>query len=247
MSINLIVISRNPNSETYIDNIKSYEITSLNDTHIIYPNDTSYETGLILPVLNTDAYNLIIYDWSTSLLSKESIQNLLQEIMTKNSDVVYLGKYLDTCNKYQIQSNIENISLVRGSDPIGFNAILINPSFTVQLKNELESKTYYTISYAISVLNIENSINTLAVSPNMFVYNPLYNNIDSSKSYNIRTEECQGITSQITPPSDNNLNIFWILVIVIIVALLIYLSVNFTSFGKYWVEKTTSVQVVPGK
>jgi hypothetical protein len=55
--------------------------------------------------------------------------------------------------------------------------------------------------------------------------------IDLSKSYNVKTTECQGITSQVIPPSDNNLLIFWIILIIIGVCLIIWLLLNFTSFG----------------
>lgn len=229
MSINLIIISRNNGSENYIDNIKSYNITTPENTNVIYPTDSVLETTLIIPLLRNDIQNLIIYDWSTTLST--TLNNQLTEIMTKTYDIVYLGKYLDTCNKYLLQSQISNVSLVSGTDPVGFNAVLMTGAFAERLKQEMESKTYYSIIYAIQAIQLASTITSLAISPNLLTYNPLYINIDSSKSFSVKSEECQPLTSQITPPSDNQLDAFWILLIIIGIAILIFILVKYTSFG----------------
>lgn len=235
MSITLIVISKNANAQPYIDNILSYNMALSDKTTVIYPTESQSETSLVTPLLNTSegAFNLIIYDWSKSLILTPNISSILSSIITKmqtlSTDITYLGKYLDTCSKYSINSNIENIQLVSGTEPIGFNAVLMSSSFSQKLKNELEANQYSSIMYGISNLGLTNTINSLATSPNMFIYNPLYNSIDTSNSYSVKTTECQPLSSQMTPPSDNSLTIFWILLIFFVIAVIFILVVNFTN------------------
>jgi hypothetical protein len=236
MSNKLIIISRYGN-ETYINKIKSYNLVPEVDTVVIYPTDTVYETTLILPELTGYTNYIIIYDWSVSLESSPStsISNILSSsvIVDNGYDIVYLGKYLDTCSKYNLNSNIDNFSLVTGSDPIGFNSIVISSSYAAKLTTELQNSTYFSISYAIANLNVvaESPYIVYAVSPNLFVYNPLYNSIDLSKSYSAKTTECQSDNSQIIPGSDNNLVIFWIIIIIIGICLILWLLLNYTTFG----------------
>jgi hypothetical protein len=227
MDINLIIISRYSNTE-YLNHIQQL-LNFIPNPKIIYPNDNTYETSLIIPELVTDKYNLIVYDSSTSLSG--TLQDDIEKVLLVNSEVVYLGKYLDTCSNYSVNQDINNFTLVNGTDPVGFNAVLLSGEFTDKLIPYLQSGKYYSIAYAINNYKVENDIVEYATSPNIFVYNPLYNSIDLSKSYNVKTTECQGITSQITPPSDNNLVIFWILLIVIGVCLIFWCLLNFTSFG----------------
>jgi len=230
MSINLIIISRNPDASAYIQNIKDYNIAPIGDTNIIYPDSNNYETTLILPLLDETKYNLIIYDWSTT--QNVNLNSIINDIITtKTFDLVYLGKYLDTCNKYLTNSNIQNITFVSGTEPIGFNAVLLSPTFTGKLKTEMQTNSYYSIIYAIQNISFNSSVAYFALSPNLFVYNPLYNQIDASKAYGAKTEECQPFTSQITPPSDNQLEVFWIIVIILAIALILWFLVGFTTFG----------------
>jgi hypothetical protein len=229
MSINLIIISRNSGAESYVNNIKSYNITDEANTHVVYPSSSETEASLVAPLLNSGVPNLVIYDWSTTLVS--DISSTINDILLKTFDIVYLGKYLDTCNKYSPDSTVSNITMVVGTDPVGFNAVLMTGDFAAKLKTELETNTYYSVIYAIQTININSPINALATAPNLFTYNPMYNTIDSSQSYSAKTEECQPITSQITPPSDNQLEVFWIILIIILVALLLWLLTGFTKFG----------------
>ena len=236
MSIKLIIISRY-NNQSYIDKIKSYNLVPESDTVVIYPNDTTYETTLIIPeLIGYDNY-LIVYDWSASLESSPStnISNILSSAVVTSSgyDIIYLGKYLDTCSKYNLNTNIDNFSLVTGSDPIGFNACIISSSYSQKLVTEMQNNTYFSISYAISNLNIvtQTPYTIYAISPNMFVYNPLYNSIDLSKSYSVKTTECQSDNSQVVPVSDNNLVIFWIIIIIVGICIILWLLLNFTTFG----------------
>lgn len=242
MSINLIIISRyngNSESENFVNHIKSLNLALPGNTNVVYPSSENYETTLVAPLLKVPSsedgpwYNLIIYDWNTTLLS--TINTDIQTIITNTSgifDAIYLGKYLDTCNNYSLNQNISSFSLVTGTDPVGFNAVLLSTSFSEKLQPNLENNKYYTVSYAINEYKVDNTIIEYATAPNLFVYNPLYVSIDLSNSYGVKTEECQGITSQIIPPSDDNLIIFWILLIIIGIALLIWLFINFTSYGQ---------------
>lgn len=230
MSINLIIISRNPNANDYIQNIKDYNIASSANTSVIYPDSNNYETTLTLPLLDDTKYNILIYDWSTT--QNVNLNNIISDIITtKTFDLVYLGKYLDTCNKYLVNSNIQNVTFVSGTEPVGFNAVILSPAFTTKLKAEMQNTTYYSIIYAIQNISVNSSVAYFAISPNLFVYNPLYNEIDTSKAYGAKTEECQPFTSQITPPSDNQLEVFWIIIIILIIALILWFLVGFTTFG----------------
>ena len=229
MSINLIIISRNSGAESYVNNIKSYNITDEANTHVVQPSSTESETSLVAPLLNSGVPNLIIYDWSTTLVS--DISGTIDDILLKTFDIVYLGKYLDTCNKYNTDSVVDGITLVNGTDPVGFNAVLMTGDFAGRLKTELETNTYYSVIYAIQTINVNSPINAFATAPNLFTYNPLYTSIDTSQSYAAKTEECQPITSQITPPADNQLEVFWIILIIILVAVLLWLLTGFTKFG----------------
>ena len=230
MSINLIIISRNPNADNYIQNIKDYNIAPSGDTNVIYPDSSNYETTLALPLLDDTKYNILIYDWSTT--QNVNLNSIISDIITtKTFDLVYLGKYLDTCNKYQVNSEIQNVTFVSGTEPVGFNAIIMSPIFTGKLKTELQNNSYYSIIYGIQNISLDSNVSYFALSPNLFVYNPLYNEIDASKAYGAKTEECQPFTSQITPPSDNQLEVFWIIIIILIIALILWFLVGFTTFG----------------
>jgi hypothetical protein len=230
MSINLIIISRNQNAGDFIQNVKDYNIAPPENTTVIYPDSNNYETTLIIPFLDDTKYNVIIYDWS--ITQNNNLNTIISDIISsKTFDVVYLGKYLDTCNKYLVDSNIQNISFVSGTEPVGFNALIVSPTFTPVLKAELQTSKYYSIIYALQNIDLNSNVGYFAISPNLFVYNPLYNQIDSSKAYGAKTEECQPFTSQITPPSDNQLEVFWIILIILIVALILWFLVGFTTFG----------------
>lgn len=242
MSINLIIISRY-NNQNFIDNIKSYNLTTEENTHILVPTNDTTESSQVAPLINTALNNIIIYDWSKTL--NDSPSDLVNDIVSEGGfDLVYLGKYLDTCSKYSLQSNISNLNLVSGTSPIGFNAILLSPTFSVTFQNYLNDNAskYYTIDYALLNLKISNNYTALAVSPNLFVYNPLYNSIDTSKTYSVKTTECEPITSQIAPPSDNALMVFWILLIVIGVCVILFLILNYTTFGIKSREKIKILQ-----
>ena len=238
MTINLIIISRyntNEENQTFIDYIKSLNLTTPENTSVVYPSDTLYETNLIAPLLKIEDgfYNLIIYDWSKTLLNEADINGAITGILTNEFDIVYLGKYLDTCSNYSPLNNISGTSstLVTGTDPIGFNALIMSKNFSNNIKPYFESSKYYSVSYAINNYKIDNTVIDFATSPNLFVYNPLYNSVDLSNVYNIKSTECQGLMSQLVPPSDNDLLIFWVIIIIIGICLIFWIILNFTSFG----------------
>jgi hypothetical protein len=246
MNINLIIISRYGN-QTFIDKVKSLNLTAPENTSVIYPTSEQYETTLIIPYFKLPSdgswYNLVIYDWSTTMSS--NINSDIQDIynsLSENFDVMYLGKYLDTCNNYSVKENINSFSLVSGTDPVGFNAAILTTSFSEKIIPYLQNNKFYTLTYAINEYKIQNTIIEYSTAPNLFVFDPLYTSIDVSNSYSVKSQECQGITSQIIPPSDNNLTIFWILIIVCIIALLIWLFINFTSYGQSIEAKRSNVQ-----
>ena len=227
MTINLIIISYNPSDSTYVDQVKSYNLASPENTSVIFPNETNTEISLLVPLLKEGMDNLVIYEWSFTY--KDAISDTVNNLLSYEYEFLYLGKFLDTCNHYAISSNVENFSIVTGINPIGFHAVLIKEAFMPLLLANINSNSYRTLNYALS--NIMNTEDVLAkaVSPNLFVYSPLYNYIDTSKAYSSKSEECQPLSSQIEPPSDNNLTIFWILIIVIVVAIVFIMIVNWRS------------------
>lgn len=237
MSINLIIISRYSNTDFYNQVTSYFSSSSISGTTKIEPTDTNYETTLVGPAIDETKPNLIIYDWSSTLVGPANVNTILTTLTTTSPtyDVIYLGKYQDTCNKYSINKTVITevgpITLVSGTEPIGFNAILLSPSFSATIKPILTDSKYYSISYAISDYSINNTVTEFALSPNLFNYNPLYNTIDLSQSYAVKTEECQLTTSQVEPPSDNSLNIFWVIIIVLIVALLLFILIKVFKFG----------------
>ena len=107
----------------------------------------------------------------------------------------------------------------------------MSKNFSSNIKPYFESSKYYSVSYAINNYKIDNTITDLATSPNLFVYNPLYNSVDLSNVYNIKSTEFQGLMSQLIPPSDNDLLIFWVIIIIIGIFLIFWIILNFTSFG----------------
>lgn len=246
MTIQLIIISRYNNTE-YINNINSYFSSGYNSV-TVNPTETNYETTLVSANLDISKYNLIIYDWSFSQnTSPSTIVNDL--ISAAGFDLIYLGKFLDTCSKYSVQSNVgsaPSMNIVSGTDPIGFNAILISPDFAGRLQSFINANAnkYYSLSYALNDLAISETYIRYAISPNLFVYNPLYNSIDESQAYSVKTTECEPLNSQINPPDDSNLMIFWIIIIIIITCLIILFIVNFTPLGKRKKEKLTLDSII---
>jgi hypothetical protein len=239
MSIKLIIISRY-NSTTYIDNVKSYfpSLTGSN-LDVIVPTETEYETTLLASALDTTTgnYNLVIYDWSFS--QNTSPSDVVNSIIGSSTlfDLMYLGKYLDTCSKYTIEYNVSSapsINVVKGTEPIGFNAILLTGDFAGKVQIFINNNVgkYYSLNYVFNDMMIAEEYISYALSPNLFVYNPMYSSIDTSQTYSVKTTECEPTNSQINPPSDNSLMIFWIILIIAVICLVIYLIVNFTSFGQ---------------
>lgn len=231
MSLNLIIISRYNNAD-FINNIKGYNLTNISNTKVLVPTSESSESAQVAPLIDPAVNNIIIYDWSTTTRADPS--TVVNDIITAGGfDLVYLGKFLDTCSNYSLQSTVDGLNLVTGTSPVGFNAILLSPSFATTFQNYLNTNAskYYSLSYALLDLKVTNNYTSVAVSPNLFVYNPLYNSIDTSKIYSVKTTECEPVTSQITPPSDNALMVFWIILIIIAACVILFLILNYTTFG----------------
>lgn len=246
MSINLIIISRYSNTNFY-NQVAGYFSTL---TPIkVEPTDTNYESKLVANAIDTTKYNLIIYDWSSTLTS--DLTGILTSLTdgTPTYDVTYLGKFQDTCNKYSAYETVSTsagpVTLVTGTDPVGFNAALLTPTFSANLKPYLLANNFYTVSYGISSYKTENTVKEFALSPNVFTYNPLYNSIDLSQSFAVKSEECQLTTSQIEPPTDNDLNLFWVLLIIIGIALLIFILIKVFKVGSTVPQKSNTSDFVP--
>jgi hypothetical protein len=231
MSLNLIIISRY-NNAAFVANIEAYNLTNEANTKVLVPTSESSESSQVAPLINPAVNNIIIYDWSTTTNANPStiVDNI---IAAGGFDLVYLGKFLDTCSNYSLQSSLTEVDLVTGTSPVGFNAILLSPSFAATFQTYLNTNAskYYSLSYALLDLKVTNNYTSLAVSPNLFVYNPLYNSIDTSKIYSVKTTECEPVTSQITPPSDNALMVFWIILIIIAACVILFIILNYTTFG----------------
>jgi hypothetical protein len=244
MSLNLIIISRYNNAD-FINNIKAYNLTDEPNTTVLVPTSESTESSQIAPLINPAVNNIIIYDWSTTTNANPS--TIVNDIITAGGfDLVYLGKFLDTCSNYSLQSSLTEVDLVTGTSPVGFNAILLSPSFAAMFQTYLNTNAskYYSLSYALLDLKVTNNYTSLAVSPNLFVYNPLYNSIDTSKIYSVKTTECEPVTSQITPPSDNALMVFWIILIIVAACVILFIILNYTTFGIKSRNNIKNLQVV---
>jgi len=196
---------------------------------------------LLAPVLNTTAYNLVIYDWSMTLKNND-LATLINSTITLNTtpgnvfDVAYLGKWSDTCSKYTTlyTTGFEPFTIVGGTDPVGFNALLLTPSFSQKLKDKItapDAKVYGSINYVIQEIAIDETVKYIAFSPNLFVYDPLYNAVDDNVTFYAKTQECVSFNSQVTPPSDNALTIFWILLIIVGVCIILWLMLSSRGFG----------------
>jgi hypothetical protein len=233
-NINVIIISKvGPDNTEWTDTIKGYNLatSSPSNTTIIYPTSSYPETTALLQSnslnLNSSWYNLIIYEWADCILpTNTDIQNVINSILntTQPWDTAYLGKWMDTCNKYSTFEDSGKFNLVVGSEPAGFNAVLLNNNMSIKLNTALtDGKViYYSINYALLDIGInDTAINYIAVSPNLFTYDPLYNVVDESQVYAVKSNECVGTTTEVTPPSDNDLTFFWIFLLVIGVSLIV--------------------------
>jgi hypothetical protein len=232
-NIDVIIIQKQTTTNDYVTRVTGYNLETANGgtgtVNVIQPNDNNTETSLLIGLgLNTSVYNLIIYEWSECILPTNSnIYTVIQNAISSGGwDTMYLGKWMDTCNKYSSVSNSGKFNIVANSEPVGFNAVLLTPSMTQKLVNKLNSSTYYSINYALQDIGIDETILYNAISPNLFTYDPLYNTVDISKIYAVKSNECVGTTSEINPPSDNDLTFFWILLLVIGVALIVWFILN---------------------
>jgi hypothetical protein len=240
-NINVIIISKvGPDNTEWIDTIKGYDLatSSPSNTTVIYPTSNLPETKALIDAnalnLTDDTwYNLIIYEWANCPLpTNADIKSIIDNILAISPtlwDVAYLGKWMDTCNKYSTIQDANKYNIVTNSEPAGFHAVLLNHNMSVKLNTSLTDGkvAYYSINYALLDIGINDiDIDYIAVSPNLFVYNPLYNVVDESQVYAVKSNECIGTTSEVVPPSDNDLTFFWILLLVIGVALIIWFVVT---------------------
>jgi hypothetical protein len=232
-NIDVIIIQKQTITNDYVTRIQGYNLQTAaggtGSVNVIQPNDSNSEVQLFLGLgPNTSVYNLIIYEWSDCILPANSnIYSVINSIVTSTGwDVNYLGKWMDTCNKYSTTFDSGKFNIVANSEPVGFNAVLLTPSMTQKLVTKLTGSNYTSINYALQDIGIDQTIVYNAVSPNLFTYDPLYNTVDVSTVYNVKSNECIGTTTEVTPPSDNDLTFFWILLLVIGSALLIWFIIT---------------------
>jgi hypothetical protein len=249
MGLNVIVFQKNNSTNVYSDKVKNYNYGTGVTKNIINFNANYTDPTLLVNsgYFNTSDNNLIIYDWSATL-NDGQLESLLITLMNTSSsvlpwDVAYLGKWSDTCSKYSVENDIDYLpfTIVNGTDPIGFNAVLLKPAFSAKLQTQINSKgenKYNSINYVIQEIALEETVNFVAFSPNLFVYDPLYNAVDDSVTFFTKTQECVSFNSQVTPPSDNALTIFWILLIILVVCILLWILINSKTFG---IPKTNPV------
>lgn len=242
MSLNVIIFQKTSDN-SYKDRVAAYNYASPPVIPVVIPPSTDSnpksDPTLLAPQLNTSVYNLVIYDWSLTL-KNDTLASLINSTIALNTpdnvfDVAYLGKYSDTCAKYTTlyTTTFEPFTIVGGTDPVGFNALLLSPSFSVKLKTKIEtsSKTYGSINYVIQEISIDETVKYIAYSPNLFVYDPLYNAVDDNVTFYAKTQECVSFNSQVTPPNDNALTIFWILLIIVGVCIILWLMLSSRGFG----------------
>ena len=240
MNLNVIIFQKTTDP-AYKDKVAAYNYASPPVTPVVIPpSSTESDPTLLAPKLDTSKYNLVIYDWSLTL-KNDTLSDLISDTIALNStpdeifNVAYLGKYSDTCAKYTTLYNtgFGPFTIVGGTDPVGFNALLLTPSFSQKLKDKIEtsSKTYGSINYVIQEIGIDENVKYISFSPNLFVYDPLYNAVDDNVTFYAKTQECVSFNSQVTPPNDNALTIFWILLIIIGVCIILWLMLSSRGFG----------------
>jgi hypothetical protein len=240
MSLNVIIFQKATDNTSYKDRVASYNYGA-HTTVEIPPSTTESDPTLLAPKLNTSVYNLVIYDWSMTL-KNDSLAGLIDKTVTLNTtpgnvfDVAYLGKWSDTCAKYTTLYTIEftPFTIVGGTDPVGFNAVLLTPSFSQKLQDKIYASnpnTYNSINYVIQEIAIDQTVKYIAYSPNIFIYDPLYNAVDDNVTFYSKTQECVSFNSQVTPPTDNALTIFWILLIIVGVCIILWLMLSSKGFG----------------
>lgn len=241
MSLNVIIFQKTSDT-SYKDKVEAYNYSSpVSHTTVVIPPSTESDPTLLAPQLDTSKFNLVIYDWSMTL-KNDTLATLISDTIALNTtpdevfNVAYLGKYSDTCAKYTTLYNtgFEPFTIVGGTDPVGINAILLTPSFSQTLKDKItapDAKIYGSINYVIQEIAIDETVKYIAYSPNLFIYDPLYNAVDDNVTFYTKTQECVSFNSQVTPPSDNALTIFWILLIIVAVCIILWLMLSSRGFG----------------
>jgi hypothetical protein len=243
MNLNVIIFQKTSDT-SYKDRVAAYNYVTAPNTKttvVIQPDTSKTDPTLLAPALVTSDYNLIIYDWSMTL-KNDSLSDLIDKTVTLNTtpgnvfDVSYLGKWSDTCSKYTTlyTTGFEPFTIVGGTDPVGFNALLLTPSFSQKLKDKINASnpnTYNSINYVIQEIAIDQTVKYIAYSPNIFIYDPLYNTVDDNVTFYAKTQECVSFNSQVTPPNDNALTIFWILLIIVGVCIILWLMLSSRGFG----------------
>jgi hypothetical protein len=247
MGLNIIIFQKNNITNSYALVVEGYNYGVTAVKTIVPFNSTTTDPSLLVNYLNDSDYNLVIYDWSKTLNDSQLdgiLSTLINNINIVPWNVAYLGKWSDTCSKYAVLNDVDYqpFTLVNGSDPVGFNAVFLTPAFSTSLKTKINSNPvnkYKSINYVINEISSEETVKYVAFSPNLFLYDPLYNSVDDNVTYFAKTQECVSFNSQVTPPSDNALIIFWILLIILGVCILLWLLFNSKSFGIK--DKNTSV------
>jgi hypothetical protein len=242
-----VIIFQKTSDTSYKERVENYNYVSAPNTKevIVIPpsmdSNPKSDPTLLAPQLSTTDYNLVIYDWSLTLKNND-LATLISNTINLNTtpgnvfDVAYLGKWSDTCAKYTTlyTTNFEPFTIVGGTDPVGFNALLLSPSFSEKLNQKITApgaKTYGSINYVIQEIAIDETVKYIAYSPNLFVYDPLYNAVDDNVTFYAKTQECVSFNSQVTPPNDNALTIFWILLIIVGVCIILWLMLSSRGFG----------------
>jgi hypothetical protein len=187
-NIDVIIIQKQTTTNDYVSRIQGFNLETAGGgtgtVNVIQPTNSSSEVQELLNLgLNTSVYNLIIYEWSDCILPNNSdIYSVINNIIISTNvwDINYLGKWMDTCNKYSTTFDSGKFNIVANSEPVGFNAVLLTPAMTQKLVTKLTGSTYTSINYALQDIGIDQTIVYNAVSPNLFTYDPLYNTVDVS-------------------------------------------------------------------
>ncbi len=176
---------------------------------------------------------LVIKDTSKSDSSPEYIANTLSWINTNNrsSDIIYLAKWLDKCEKYQKRRRVPNTmtDLIQSTSPKGTQALFFSPNGRDVLlgKNAMRNSQPFkvtdkplgeTLTQEIEKGNLVSEV----ASPSLFNYDVL----QSKKQADLlKNNECEvGKSYQQTSPNMLFDNLGWIYLIIIIVVIVIAYS-----------------------
>ena len=172
---------------------------------------------------------LFITDTSITDADAATIDAIVVSLLTKEWDICYLNKWLDSCDLYGEKQliNKNGTVIVNAVNPHGVQALLIRPdrflvdqnTGEVALANGSKINFENSLSDSLQKLIANKSITAATVSPNLFIVDP--QTITNPQDY-VKLNECRDSSIIDIIPAQNSKNnwITWILLGIVILLLL---------------------------